>query len=335
MLNGRSALVLTLLLGSLFVGNSGYARRASADDATVTVLPASPEPTVAVATVALPTIAPPVVRQEHTPVPSPTSPPVVRPTMPPTPIAIPRPTATLPAPTAPLSYGSAGLDPSPAELRLSARLRWGKHVPAEVRRWAFLIVPAARRYHVDPNLVAAVMTMESGGDPRAVSGADARGLMQVLHGSFDPAENIDSGISMLAQLLAEFHDVSLALAAYNAGPGAVIAYGGIPPYRETRDYVIIVTYLYDLYGHRVLTPHRRAQYSSTLHDLRRFKNQRKKVKLLSTAATVKPTRVVPCGVDNPCEKSFDERVFPTLDPFWPMPGPPDPLQRVGPVVPRP
>jgi hypothetical protein len=235
-------------------------------------------------------------------------------------------------PTAPPDYTAAAVDPSPAELRLSARLRWGKRVPAAVRRWAFLIVPAARRYHVDPNLVAAVMTIESGGDPRAWSGADARGLMQVLHGSFNPAENIDAGVSMLARFLAEFHDVGLALAAYNAGPGAVIAYNGIPPYRETRDYVIIATYLYDLYSHRQLTAHRRAQYTATLRDLRHFKNLRKKIGLLSSAAEVKTSKIKACTAANPCEATFDERVFPTMDPFWPMPGPPDPLQRVGPAV---
>lgn len=330
MRNRNVLTALALLTASLALRGTNPASSARADNGTPTVLVVSPEPATVTETPEVATLAPPVIREEKTPTVSPT---VLVPTVAPT--AAPRPSATVSAPAISPGYGSVSLDPSPAQLRLSARLRWGKRVPADVRRWAFLIVPAARRYHVDPNLVAAVMTMESGGDPRAWSGADARGLMQVLHGSFDPAENIDSGVSMLAGFLHEFHDVSLALAAYNAGPGAVIAYGGIPPYRETRDYVIIVTYLYDLYSHRTLTAHRRAQFSATLHDLRRFKNQRKKVTLLATAANLQPPRVVKCGVNDPCIKSFDERVFPTMDPFWPMPGPPDPLQRVGPAVSQP
>jgi hypothetical protein len=155
--------------------------------------------------------------------------------------------------------------------------------------------------------------------------------MQVLHGPFDPTQNIDQGTRMLAGFLREFHDLSLALAAYNAGAGAVREYNGIPPYRETRDYVIIVTYLYDLYSHRSLTGHRRAQYTATVRDLHRFADQRKKIKLLaSTAAVPLDTFSAPvCGQSAPCVANFDERVFPTMDPFWPMPGPPDPLQHVG------
>lgn len=105
----------------------------------------------------------------------------------------------------------------------------------------------ARLNGLDPRLVRAVIQQESGGNPRAVSTAGAQGLMQLmpetaaLYGvrdSFDPEQNIAAGTRHLAGLLREFHgDLPLALAAYNAGVGAVRRHGGIPPYTETRQYV--------------------------------------------------------------------------------------------------
>ena len=221
--------------------------------------------------------------------------------------------------------------PSPAELRLNARLRWGTHVPAEIRRWAFLIVPAAHKYGLDPNLLAAIMTMESDGDPLAWNGgSDARGLMQVLHGPWDPQANVDAGARMFSQFYAEFQDLKLALAAYNAGPNAVLAYDGVPPYRETRDYVIVVTYLYDLFTHRKLTRKRRAQYRTTLKDLQRFADQRKKVHTLALTAHLPLTPDLDCRLVQACNQPNPIVVFSSLDPFWPIGEAPDPLQRVDP-----
>jgi Rod binding domain-containing protein len=105
---------------------------------------------------------------------------------------------------------------------------------------------SARRHRLDPALIHSVIKAESAGNPRAVSHAGAKGLMQLIDSTatslgltnvFDPAQNIEGGASYLKQLIDRYGDVDTALAAYNAGPGAVDRHGGIPPYRETEAYV--------------------------------------------------------------------------------------------------
>jgi soluble lytic murein transglycosylase-like protein len=109
-----------------------------------------------------------------------------------------------------------------------------------------LFVKAGTKYGVSPKLLAAVAKVESGYNPQAVSRVGAQGLMQLMpstarglgvHDSFDPAQAIDGGAKLLARNLREFKSVPLALAAYNAGGGAVHRYGGIPPVAETQAYV--------------------------------------------------------------------------------------------------
>ncbi|HXH83529.1 MAG TPA: lytic transglycosylase domain-containing protein [Candidatus Tectomicrobia bacterium] len=112
---------------------------------------------------------------------------------------------------------------------------------------------AASRYDVPEELVAAVITVESQFNPRAVSPKGAKGLMQLMPATatslgvrdpFDPRDNIHGGVRHLRWLLERFDgNVPVAVAAYNAGEGAVLASGGIPPYRETRQYVKRVMHL--------------------------------------------------------------------------------------------
>lgn len=112
--------------------------------------------------------------------------------------------------------------------------------------FADLFTSVARRHGVDPALLSAVAKTESNYDTRAVSGAGARGLMQLMPGTardlgvdaFNPAQAVDGAARLLSRYLRDYDGrVDLALAAYNAGPGNVRKYGGVPPFEETRTYV--------------------------------------------------------------------------------------------------
>lgn len=128
-----------------------------------------------------------------------------------------------------------GLPPAPGPASASAENRIDQ-----------IVQEAAAKYKVDPLLVHAVISVESNYNSRAVSHAGAQGLMQLMpstardlgvRNSFDAEENIRGGVKHLRDLQDKYKDDRLALAAYNAGAGAVNKYGWIPPYRETQDYV--------------------------------------------------------------------------------------------------
>ncbi|WP_207458579.1 transglycosylase SLT domain-containing protein [Azospirillum sp. SYSU D00513] len=136
--------------------------------------------------------------------------------------------------------------------------RWGvvRQPPAQIKAMVRKMAPT---YGLDPELVLAVIAVESGYRVDVVSEKNAMGLMQLIPETaerfgitkpFDPEQNLRGGMKYLRWLLAYFDgNVTLALAGYNAGEGAVLRYKGIPPYRETQDYVVKVHSVYSRQRH--------------------------------------------------------------------------------------
>ncbi len=118
-----------------------------------------------------------------------------------------------------------------------------------------MVTSACEKHHIDPRLVMAVIQQESGFNQNAISKTGAQGLMQLMpatakslgvNNAFNPAENIEGGVKYLKGLLDRYNgNTILALAAYNAGPNAITKHNGIPPYKETQNYVknILKNYL--------------------------------------------------------------------------------------------
>ncbi len=147
------------------------------------------------------------------------------------------------------------IDEDPSPVRDPGHCPWawdGETLPDEMP-FATQIDAAARHAGVHPWLLVALVRAESNFDPLAVSRAGASGLAQLMPATaadtgvtdvFDPADNLRGGADYLRSLLERFGSLTLALAAYNAGPATVERYNGVPPYRETRQYVRKITAWY-------------------------------------------------------------------------------------------
>lgn len=137
------------------------------------------------------------------------------------------------------------------------QLDW-ERIPLNRQAFSDVIRASAEVFTIDESLIRAIIHAESAYQPEALSPQGAQGLMQLMPATqkelqiedvFDPVSNIEGGTRYLAGLMKEFdQNIELAAAAYNAGPGAVRKYGGIPPYKETREYVRRVKILYRRYS---------------------------------------------------------------------------------------
>jgi soluble lytic murein transglycosylase-like protein len=159
-------------------------------------------------------------------------------------------------------------EPEPVVAAIDPDLEAAFGTTPDRRRVIEIVRELAPLFEIDPQLVLAVIGTESNFNPKAKSPKNAQGLMQLIpetaerfkvRDAYDPVQNIRGGLAYLRWLLAYFQgDVELAAAGYNAGEGAVDRYKGVPPYRETREYVKRIRSLFRKqdhpFDHRVTTP---------------------------------------------------------------------------------
>lgn len=148
--------------------------------------------------------------------------------------------------------------PTSPKFKLFMRERRQFIARLDAHRYDPIIQETSRKYGLEAALIKAVIKAESDFDPQAVSHKGARGLMQIMpmnlrllnvENPFDPRQNIEGGARYLREMLDRYGgNLDLALAAYNAGPGAVDRYAGIPPYPETTEYITRVKKYFDGYA---------------------------------------------------------------------------------------
>lgn len=150
------------------------------------------------------------------------------------------------SPGDPSSSNGSGTGETPAEI--GSEVQYAEAINAAVKKYP----------NVSPALVAAIIRAESGFNPNVTSSAGAQGMMQLMSSNsegidpFNPAQNIQRGTKLLSQHIKRYDgNIALVAAAYNAGPGAVQRYGGVPPYEETQEYVEKVTQYYQGYKKEV------------------------------------------------------------------------------------
>lgn len=141
---------------------------------------------------------------------------------------------------------------------INIRKKYKSDLLGKISKYESIVQDTARKYNLSPQLLKSIIAVESAGNHRAISPAGAKGLMQLIDSTaryvgvrnvFDPAENIEGGAKYLREMLNTFDgNLELALAAYNAGPGNVFKYNGIPPFKETRNYIALVKRYLNLFN---------------------------------------------------------------------------------------